>query len=78
MAQPTLNGKRAVKVNAEKILWSNTDKAAKYRIDGDEEWVPHSQSKFTPEGDTAKNRRGDIPGTLLISEWFYTKLFPNG
>lgn len=70
------HGKPAVKVNAKKIVWSNTAKSAKYNIDGDEEWVPHSLCTFTKNEEYT--RVGDIPGTLVIQEWFYNKLFPNG
>jgi hypothetical protein len=78
MAEITLNGQRAVKVNAEKILWANSEKAAQYDIDGDKEWIPNSLCKFTQTGDPNKTAKGNVPGTLIIVEWFYNKLFPNG
>ena len=74
----TLNDKPAVKVNAEKVVWGNTNKASLYDIDGDEEWIPKSLCKFTQTGDPHSTEKGNIPGTLVIAEWFYNKLFPNG
>lgn len=75
MIKTTLNGKSAIKIAAEKVLWSNTPKAAKYRINGIEEWVPHSQSKWIQKPDLGNNIVGGIPGTLIIAEWLYNKLF---
>ena len=76
MGEITLNGQRAVKVNATLIIWANTPKSQMYNIDGDERWVPNSVSKFTKSGE--KDERGNWKGTLLIYEWFYKKeLFPN-
>jgi len=71
-----LNGKRAVKVNAKKVIWGNTAKAKLYNIDGDEKWVPIALSKF--DRTDPNQNRGDLDGVLTIEEWFYKKLFPNG
>jgi hypothetical protein len=59
-----LHGKRAIKVNAQIVLWGVTPKAKLYNIDGDEQWIPNSLCEF----DEKEN-------TLVIEEWFYNKLF---
>jgi hypothetical protein len=71
MSEITLNGKRAVKVNAKHVTWGASDKALLFDIDGDERWVPRSVSKF----DVTDSKKQE--GTLLIEEWFYKKLFPD-
>jgi hypothetical protein len=72
----TLHGKPAVKVNAKKVIWANTEKSKLYDIDGDEAWIPNSLCKFTADENWDKS--GDIPGTLIIVEWKYNQIFPNG
>lgn len=76
MGEITHKGKKAVRVNAKEIMWASTDKSQKYDIDGDEVWVPRSLSKFTESEDSSKKSQGH--GTLVIQEWFYNQLFPNG
>jgi len=81
-----INGKRAVKVNAKKVIWGRKQggKAQLYNVDGDQKWIPDSlcmfkeDEEFTKKAAENKGFSGDIPGTLLIEEWFYKKLFPNG
>ena len=77
MTQVTLKEKSAIKVNAMIVIWGVTPKAKLYNIDGDEVWIPNSLCEFTESPDNNKNE-GDIEGTLIIQEWFYKKLFPNG
>lgn len=74
MTKTTLNGKPAIEIDAEKVLWTNSPKAAKYRVNGIEEWVPNSQSKWNQDK-IGNSHIGDIPGTLVIVEWLYNKLF---
>jgi hypothetical protein len=64
MSDVFLHGKRAIKVNAQIVLWGVTPKAKLYNIDGDEQWIPNSLCEF----DEKEN-------TLVIEEWFYNKLF---
>lgn len=78
MGDILLHGKRAVKVNAEKVVWANTSKASQYNIDGDKVWLPNSHCQFTKTGHPNSTKSGDIPGTLVIAEWLYNKTFPNG
>lgn len=72
----TLHGKAAVKVNAKRVTWGSTSRSTLYNIDGDETWVPNSLCEFTPNSES--NTVGDTPGTLVIVEWKYNQLFPNG
>lgn len=79
----TLNGKRAVRVNAKVVTWGTTSKAKLYDIDGDQKWVPNSVSKFENSKESQEQlergvHRGNITGTLLIEEWFFKRLFPTG
>lgn len=83
ISEITLNGKPAVKVNAKQILWGNTNRAQLYDIDGDKRWVPFSVSKFEKSKQSQEQldrgfHKGDVTGTLIIEQWFYNKLFPNG
>jgi len=64
MSDMFLHGKRAIKVNAQIVLWGVASKAKLYNIDGDERWIPNSLCEF----DEKEN-------TLIIEEWFYNKLF---
>ncbi len=81
-----LHGKRAVKINAKRIMWGSKIKDAKaklYDIDGDKKWVPISLSEFSISKESQEQldrgvHAGDITGELIIEEWFYKKLFPNG
>ena len=70
----TLHGKSAIATKAERILWANSSKAAKYRVNGIEEWVPNSICKWIQD-EIGDSHIGDIPGRLIIAEWFYNKLF---
>ena len=72
----TLNGKPAIKVNAKRVTWGSTPKSVLYDIDGDEKWVPKSLCEFTPASRT--NTVGHTPGTLIVVEWKYNQMFPNG
>ena len=59
-----LHGKRAVKVNANHVMWGVGEKAKLYNIDGDERWIPNSLCEYNKE-----------EKTLVIEEWFYNKMF---
>jgi hypothetical protein len=74
--EPTLHGKPAIKVNAARVTWGSTSKSKLYNIDGDKEWIPNSLCEFTPDSDS--NTVGDTPGTLVVVEWKYNQMFPNG
>jgi hypothetical protein len=63
----TLHGKRAVKVNAETVMWGVSEKAQLFNIDGEERWVPKSLSEYNEK-----------EKTLIIEEWFYNKIFKDG
>lgn len=89
MAEVLLHGKRAVKVNAERIMFGSkaaNGKTRLYNIDGDKTWVPDSLCEFNPcaeykdfvSGKTKGPWQGDTPGELTIVEWFYNKIFPTG
>lgn len=78
-----LNGKRAVKVNAKKIMWavSKSKLSQKYNIAvennycDNEHWVPNSVCNFIPDEDQGNplHGNGDKKGKLIIEEWFYKK-----
>lgn len=86
ISEITLNGKPAVKVFAKQILWGSKVQGAKaklYDIDGDKKWVPFSVSKFEKSKESQEQldrgfHKGDVTGTLIIEQWFFNKLFPNG
>ena len=82
METTTLNGKRAVKLTAKRIMWAvsksklsqmydiSTDKTSK-----NEQWIPNSESEFitdTNQGDSLRGN-GDKKGKLIVEEWFYNK-----
>ncbi|PKP11988.1 MAG: hypothetical protein CVU09_00370 [Bacteroidetes bacterium HGW-Bacteroidetes-4] len=64
-AQPSVNGKPAIRVNAKEL--TKNEKAFYFDLDGDKRWVPKSLCSFNKEA-----------GTVDIQEWFYKMLFPNG
>ena len=82
METTTLNGKRAVKLTAKRIMWAvsksklsqmydiSTDKTSK-----NEQWIPNSVCEFIPDtnqGDPLRGN-GDKKGKLIVEEWFYNK-----
>jgi hypothetical protein len=75
MTKTELNGKPAVKINCKRVVWGNTSKAILFKIGEHEKWVPLSVSRF----DKSENYNGvgDIPGTLVVEEWFYNKFLKN-
>ena len=74
----TLNGAKAVRLEAKKVTWGNTPKANLYEIDGKQVWIPKSVSTFEVSKESQEQINqgsfvGNTSGILLVEEWFYNK-----